>query len=110
MNLGFFFSLKISKYFVNGVHKNCERRSQNCERRSQFQVVNGSARHPFRPAFFETVFNNFFPGRDIEEILFGGHSSRKKKILHRSRILNQAVISRLFAVLPEDIYTEIMYI
>ena len=46
MNLGFFFSLKISKYFVNGVHKNCERRSQNCERRSQFQIVNGSARHP----------------------------------------------------------------
>ena len=31
---------------MNGVHKNCERRSQNCERRSQFQIVNGSARHP----------------------------------------------------------------
>jgi len=47
---------------VNGVHKNCERRSQNCERRSQFQIVNGSARHPsevplIRPLFLRRTLN-----------------------------------------------------
>jgi len=33
--------------------------------------------------FFKTVFNNFFPGRDIGEILFGGHSSQKRKFCTR---------------------------
>ena len=48
--------------------------------------------------FLRPYENNFFPGQDIEEILFGGDSSQKKKILHPARILNQAVISRLPAV------------
>ena len=37
---------KISKYFVNRVHKNCEPGSQNCEPGSQFRIVNLAAPHP----------------------------------------------------------------
>jgi hypothetical protein len=48
--------------------------------------------------FLRPYENNFLPSQDIEEILFGGDSSQKKKILHPARILNQAVISRLPAV------------
>ena len=37
---------KISKYFVNRVHKNCEPGSQNCEPGSQFRIVNLAGPHP----------------------------------------------------------------
>ena len=72
--------------------------SELCEVRSLQFDAKGNKLSAGTSFFLRPYENNFFPGHDIEEILFGGDSYQKKKILHPARILNQVVISRLPAV------------